>query len=156
MSPNQHPETKIRPKWAGFWYTIDSMKINPKSFSSLIKIATYLIIFYILFLLGRTLWTNYNLRSSIEKLNQQIVILNQEKKNLENLNLYYQSDSFKELEARKKLGLKAPGEKVMILKVTSSPGSFPQEVEKEKEETAPKTNETPSPNWLLWWEFFTK
>ncbi len=30
------------------------------------------------------------------------------------------------------------------------------ELEKEKEGTAPKTNETSNPNWLLWWQYFTK
>lgn len=133
-----------------------SMKINPKLLLTSIKIITYLVIFYILFLLSRTLWTNYNLRASIEKLNQQIAVLNKEKKTLENLNLYYQSDSFKELEARRKLGLKAPGEQVMILSTTPAPQNFSQELEKEKEKTAPKANETSNPNWLLWWDFFTK
>ena len=121
-----------------------------------IKIGTYVFIFYLLFLLVKVIWSNYNLQESIKNLNQQIAILNEEKKNLENLNLYYQSDSFKELEARRKLGLKAPGEKVMVLAVTPTPQNFSEELEKEKESTALKTGEDRIPNWRLWWEFFMK
>lgn len=124
--------------------------------NNLIKIATYLVIFYILFLLGKSLWTNFELKKSIETLKDQIAVLEGQKKDLENLNLYYQSDSFKELEARRKLGYKKPDEKVMVLSATPTPQNFPQEVAKEKEGVAPKVSESQIPIWLLWWEFYTK
>jgi len=140
------------------------MKINqPKLISSLVKIISYLLIFYILFLLGKSLWTNFNLRKSIRELNEQIISLNVDKKNLENLNLYYQSDAFKELEARRKLGLKSSGEKVLILAVSRPGGAatpttqnFSDELQKEKETTAKKEPGSPIPNWALWWQYFTK
>ena len=133
------------------------MKINqPKLISSLVKIVSYLLIFYILFLLGKSLWTNFNLRKSINQLNVQIVSLSDDKKNLENLNLYYQSDAFKELEARRKLGLKSSGEKVLILAATPTTQNFSDELQKEKEKTANTQSGAPTPNWALWWQFFTK
>ena len=127
-----------------------------KLLDSAIKIGMYLIIFYILFLLGRALWVNYNLKKSIDKLNQQIASLEQDKKNLENLNLYYNSDSFKELEARKKLGLKAPGEKVMIVQTSPTPENFPEEISQEQKAVTPSSQNKEEANWLLWWQFFTK
>lgn len=135
---------------------INLVDIGKKYQNSIIKLVTYLLIFYGLFLLGRSLFVNYNLKQSITKLNEQIATLEKEKKNLENLNLYYQSDSFKELEARKKLGLKAPGEKVFVLAATPTTQNFPEEINKEKEKTAPQSSESQIPNWLLWWEFFTE
>lgn len=129
---------------------------NQKSINFLIKVGSYLVIFYIIFLIVRVVWTNYNLRGSIKGLENQIAILNQEKKDLENLNLYYQSESFKELEARKKLGLKAPGEKVLVLAATPTAQNFTEELKKEKEGTAVKNPENLIPNWAMWWEYFTK
>jgi len=126
-----------------------------------VKIGTYVFILYILFLLGRVLWINANLKNSIEKLHQQIAALEQQKKDMSNLILYYQSDAFKELEARKKLGLKKPGEKVVIIPASpaggdSTPANFAEEVEKEKRGVAGKETTTEEPNWRLWWEFFTR
>lgn len=127
---------------------------HKKLFDLAIKVATYIFIFYILFLLGRVLWLNFNLKESIEKLQEQIVVLEQQKKDLNNLILYYQSDSFKELEARRKLGYKKPGEKVVILELSPSSENFPEEVEKEKQGVAGKSTASEEPNWQLWWEFF--
>lgn len=126
-----------------------------------VKVGTYVFILYILFLLGRVLWINANLKSSIEKLHGQIAALEQQKKDLSNLVLYYQSDAFKELEARKKLGFKKPGEKVMIIPTSpdsgnSPPANFAEEVEKEKKGVAGKETTQEEPNWRLWWEFFTR
>lgn len=123
--------------------------------SRVVKIGLYILAIYIIFLLGKALWTNYYLRQSIEKLNEQIAVLEEQKKELNNLNLYYQSDDFKELEARRKLGMKRPDEKVLLI---SSPttGTFSEELEKEKQSIAEKESQSESPCWQLWWEFFTK
>jgi hypothetical protein len=139
------------------------MKFNQnKILSKITKVGVYLGVFWVLFLLGRAIWQNWDLKHSIYKLNEQIVILNQQKKDLENLNLYYQSDSFKELEARKLLGLKKSGEKLVILPIetpkaeSSAANSFPEQLNKEKETVAGVTAPTRIPNWLLWWQYFTK
>lgn len=129
---------------------------NQKFISALVKVGSYLAIFYIIFLIVRVVWTNYNLRGSIKELENQIATLNQDKKDLENLNSYYQSESFKELEARKKLGLKASGEKVLVLAATPTAQNFSEELKKEKEGTAVKNPENLIPNWAMWWEYFTK
>lgn len=127
-----------------------------KLLDSLSKIGVYLIIFYILFLLGKSLWTNYQLKRMIDKLHSQIATLELQKKDLENLIVYYKSDAFKELEARKKLGYKRPDENVMVLPATPTPMNFPAEVEKEKQGVVVEKEEVKTANWLLWWEFFMK
>ena len=133
-----------------------------KIIAKIIKPITYLLIFWIIFLLGKSLWQNWALKHSIWQLNEQIATLNQQKKDLENLNLYYSSDSFKELEARKMLGLKKPGEKMVILPAspgsspTAAPSNFPEEVMKEKEAISGVENPVKIPNWALWWQYFTK
>lgn len=133
-----------------------------KIVSKTTKIGVYLLVFWMLFLLGRSLWQNWDLKHSITKLNEQLVTLEQQKKDLENLNLYYSSDSFKELEARKRLGLKKPGEKLVVLPAMSpsaelaTSGNFLEQVDQEKKSIAGVTTPTKIPNWLLWWQYFTK
>jgi len=121
------------------------------------KIIIFVFVIYTLFLLGKSLFTNYELRSSIQKLNEQIVTLEQQKKDLNNLIVYYKSDSFKELEARRKLGLKRPDEKVYIVAGASPPTTnFEEEMKAEREKVSSKEKILNKSNWSLWWEFFTE
>lgn len=139
-------------------------------FSQAAKIAIYGVFFWMIFLLVRSVWQNWSLRQSINKLNDQIVTLEQDKNDLNNLIIYYRSDSFKELEARKKLGMKRPDEKMVILPVLpssssspapsgqseSSPSNFSEEVKKEQETLSPSKENSAVSNWQLWWQYFTK
>lgn len=144
-------------------------QIFSKFLSRAVRPALYLIIFYLIFLLGRTVYHNFQLKRGIEKLEGQIALLEEQKKDLGNLNLYYQSEAFRELEARRKLNFKRPDEKIVILPggptmqgesaetVPQVPATdFPEEIKKEKEGVAGKSTQSKIPNWLLWWEFFTK
>jgi len=74
--------------------------------SYLIKAGSVLVVIYALFLLGKSVWTNYDLRQTIKELNGQIATLEEQKTELNDLNLYYSSDAYKELEARRELGMK--------------------------------------------------
>lgn len=139
-------------------------------FSQAAKIAIYGVFFWMIFLLVRSVWQNWSLRQSINKLNDQIVTLEQDKNDLNNLIIYYRSDSFKELEARKKLGMKRPDEKMVILPVLpssssspapsgqseSTPNNFSEEVKKEQETLRPVEENSAVSNWQLWWQYFTQ
>jgi len=121
------------------------------------KVIIFIFVIYTLFLLGKSLFTNYELRQSIQKLNEQIATLEQQKKDLNNLILYYQSDSFKELEARRKLGLKKPDEKVYLVSgTTTASTNFEEEMKAEQEKVSSKEKILNKTNWSLWWEFFTQ
>lgn len=152
-------------------YTIYSMVLDKNKFiSQFSRIGIYVIFFWIIFLLVRSVWQNWSLRQSIHQLNEQIAILEQNKNDLNNLIVYYRSDSFKELEARKKLGMKKPDEKMVILPVSSSnptssavagesvssPNNFPDEVKKEQESFNFKKENSSNSNWYLWWRYFTE
>jgi cell division protein FtsB len=121
-----------------------------------VKIGSVLLIFYVLFLLGRSIWTNYDLRQSIKTLNDQIVTLRDQKKDLSNLNLYYGSESFKELEARRKLGYQKPDEKVVIIGTTAGINNFEQELTADRTQITEKKVEDTTANWLVWLDYFTR
>jgi len=59
---------------------------------------------------------NYELQKELDTLRNEVGILQLKNKNLELNNQYYKTDAYLELAARKSLGLRAPGEKVIYVK----------------------------------------
>jgi cell division protein FtsB len=106
----------------------------------------FLVVLYMFFVVGRSIWVNYNSNKSLEDEVAKIELLRDNITELENQIAYYQTQSFREKEARAKLGYRAPGENIMIL---------PLDTEEEKVadvglgEVSIKT-----PNYVLWWKYF--
>lgn len=130
--------------------------LQPNNLNKFARLFSYLLIIYILFLLGRSVWQNYTLKQSIDKLSEQITTLDGEKKTLENLNVYYQSESFKELEARRKLNMKLADEKVFFIASAPSGDNFQTELNKDINNVNSSVNVLSGKNWQLWWDFFLK
>ena len=135
--------------------TISNPKFKTKLGIVLGKIFVYLIVLYIFFIVGKAIWINWQLKKEISEIERQIVEMEVQNKNLENLILYYKSDSFREIEARKKLGLKKPGEVAIAVPVKSY-DNFQQETEMEKQGVSEVPKEEETANWQLWWQYFTK
>ena len=66
---------------------------------------------YILFLLYQSVYFNYQTSLKIKQLRAEIQEIERDHSRLEALIAYYKTDTFQELEARKKLGFKRPEEK---------------------------------------------
>lgn len=100
-----------------------------------------IIALYIAVYLVQTVKRNYDLQQEIGGLEQQITDLRIEQDQLKYKIQYYQTESFKEKEARDKLGLQAPGESVIIL---------PQDkqTEKQTEDQPQKTRKSNPEQWL--------
>jgi hypothetical protein len=58
---------------------------------------------------------NYGLQKEVDLKRQQLQLAQLQSDNLELQNRYYQTNEYRELEARKSLGLVMPGESVLIL-----------------------------------------
>lgn len=117
--------------------------ILPMTLTSLIL---FLLIIYFLFIVGRSTWQNYNSNKAIDVQEEQVAKLADEIDYMQYQINYFQTKSFKEKEAREKLGFKAPGEKVLSL-----PLDRPEEkmVDEALGEVKIKT-----PNYRLWWSYF--
>ena len=102
---------------------------------------------YVAFVLYQTVYFNYKTNQQIKDLEAQQVKLREDKDRLGALVAYYKTDTFQELEARKKLGLKMPGEKVVKVEVEKS--SETNELKK----SGPEEKQT-KPNWQLWIDYF--
>lgn len=85
---------------------------------------------YIGFLLYQAVYVNYQTNKKISALNAALKENKVSRQNLEVLIAYYKTSAFQELEARKKLGLKLPGEKVVKVEVPDE--SRPRYVEEEQ------------------------
>lgn len=120
-------------------------KYLPMTINSLVL---FIIVAYLVTIVGRSVWLNYQSNKDIENQVLQVEELKLKISQLENEIAYYKTNSFKEREARAKLGYKAPGENVLSL-------AYDQPEEKVADagssEGAIKT-----PNYRLWIDYFSK
>ena len=119
------------------------------------RLFLYFLVIYTFFMLGRSVLTNYQLQKQVKSIESSIESVKSQNKDLGNLILYYQSDSFREVEARRKLGYKKPEEKVFIVSVQKFT-DFNTEVELQKESLSTKEQEKKQSNLSLWWQYIVK
>jgi len=120
-------------------------RILPMSLPSFIL---FLVILYLFYIVGRSVWLNYQSNLDIEKEENNVESMAEENDYMQYLIAYFKTDSFKEKEARSKLGYKAPGENVIAL---------PVDQEEEKQPDSPEEDaDVREANYILWWEFFFK
>ena len=114
---------------------------------NLLSLLIFLTLAYVGFLLYQAVYLNYNTNQKIASLKKEIKEVEADKKSLQTLIAYYQTPAFQELEARKKLGLKMPGEKAIKVEVAQSPVAKVQEEE--------HTSDKVTPNYQKWLDFIS-
>ncbi|HUD20892.1 MAG TPA: septum formation initiator family protein [Candidatus Saccharimonadales bacterium] len=105
-------------------------------------------------------YSNVNKVMDNNRLNEKV---NQEKQSVENLKIqntrldellaYYQSPSYQEVEARRRLSLKKPDETVIVVKnfpVSNQNGDLTDQIYQESPAPAPQTQS----NISRWWNYF--
>jgi len=106
----------------------------------------FLLILYLLFVVGRSIWVNYQSNIVIKNQSESLDQLEDEIISMENEIEYLKTNSYKEKEARAKLGYKAPGENVISLPLDSPEDKLADSSEGEV------VIETP--NYRLWIAYF--
>jgi len=112
--------------------------------------AAALLVLVVVFALGsalsKELYREYKIKQEIDDLKSQIQSMEKDNYELSQLIDYYQTDQYKEAEARKRLNLKADGEKVvMIDEKASGVEDVPADI------AAQQANVS---NSLRWWNYF--
>lgn len=102
---------------------------------------------YVAFLMIRVVWQNYEINQKIANLKIEIEEIKKQSKHLENLIVYYGSNIYREVEARRKLGLKKPGETIVPL-----PNLDKKEERKIDDKNDGVSKKNIEPNYLKWWE----
>lgn len=82
---------------------------------NLFNIIASIVVLYLLVVLIQTVKKNHDLDEQAASLSVEISLLETQKQDLANNIQYYATDSFREREARAKLGLQKPGENVVII-----------------------------------------
>lgn len=114
------------------------------------KLAIIAIIGYIFFGISKSIYKNYSITQKITTTQEDIAKIEADNQNMKNLIMYYQTDSYKELEARRKLGYKKPGESVLIIPDINPTNQ--NQISITKDEDAKKAAETP--NIEKWYQYF--
>lgn len=111
----------------------------------------FALIVYLVIILGRSIYKNYSINQKISELEDEIIALRLDNENIKNLLLYYNIDSFKELEIRRRLGMQKPDEKVAVFEEAKLGG------EENNEEvmafSSASTDQKPEPNYLKWFHY---
>lgn len=108
----------------------------------------FALIIYLVIILGRSIYKNYNINQKISELEDEIIALRLDNENIKNLLLYYNTNSFKELEIRRRLGMQKPDEKVAVFEEANLGGEQNNEAAMASSDAS--TNPKPDPNYLKW------
>ncbi len=95
------------------------------------------IVIYSAWTIGYSVYKNYQFNKEISSLKENIEKIRSENKTLENMKMFYQTLTFADIEARRRLNLKRVDEKVF---------SIPQEELKQKSELVAQTTQTNNKN----------
>lgn len=115
------------------------------------RVALAAAIIFIIFNIGRSIWKNYQINKEIQSIENEIYkikILNQ---NLKFLNLYYQTSTYKELQARIKLNYKKQGENVLIVTDIKSDENIVDTITPTNTENETVVEETT--NFIRWYNY---
>lgn len=110
------------------------------------NLLIFIFLLYLLFVVGKSVLGNFNSNKQIELQETKRIELEDSIVVLKNQINYYQTKSYKEKEARAKLGYKAPGESVMALPIDTA--------EEKIADTGLAEVKIKIPNYRLWWQYF--
>ncbi|MHA1372541.1 MAG: FtsB family cell division protein [Promethearchaeota archaeon] len=112
------------------------------------------VIVFIIYNIYKSTVQNYQINKQITELENQIQEIKKQNQYLKNLIIYYNTDTFKELELRRKIGMKKPDEVVLIM-----PENKNQKEQKEPNEPMYKEQnnkkEVQEPNYQKWLKYIT-
>lgn len=122
--------------------------------SKIFSIFGAVILFFISISLGKEVYRKYQIQKEINLMQEQVKKLEGSNNDLNKLIEYFKSDAFLETEARKKLNLQKPDEKVVIFtdKVEKHSVDNNINVQSGAENIVKKETELSGPE--KWWEYF--
>lgn len=117
-----------------------------------VTILIILVIIFIIFNIYKSIMRNHQINEQISSLETEIEEIKKKNNYLENLIIYYNTDTFRELELRRKLGMKKVDERVVIIPENKSSNGKNELGLPTYED---KKEERQDPNYLKWWRYIT-
>ncbi len=119
----------------------------------LFLVVNILVLFFLVFSLGREYLRNYQIDREISIHEQEIAELDSRNFELLDLAKYYQTEEYLEAEAREKFGQKRPGENVVV--IIDLENEFTEDGLPIIEGTTPfDSQDSTVSNSIIWWWFF--
>lgn len=113
-------------------------------------LVTLFIIIYAGWTVGVSIYRNYQTNQKIDNIKKEIAKLKVSIAEMKNLIVYYKTDGFKEIEARRRLGVKVADEQVVILPKTQVAMI---QVDSSPAENNPDNLQNSQSNISLWWRY---
>ncbi len=114
-----------------------------------VNILALIVIAYLAIGSVKLIINNYQTNQSSVRLQQELGDLEQRNAELKNLLAYYQTDSFKEKEARARLNYQKPGERVVVVAIPPD-----EDVTSITQPSIETQAATPPSNPQQWWDYF--
>lgn len=132
------------------FYGAVSGTVKPK-YGKLLLMLMFVILIFIGIESGQEIWREYKIKKEIETLKTEITKYKKENNDLEKMLDYYKTLSYKEKEARLKLNMQKPGEKVILVDSAES-----GETDKKTDNSILQTEENAADfsNVKKWWNYF--
>lgn len=124
--------------------------------ASFINVGGAVVIVYLLAVLISTVKHNYDMGQQIKSLKGQISLLQDQKSALSDSIAYYQTNSYRDRQARSQLGLQLPGENVVIIPGSQAKAAAsPADTGNQSSADSSQSNAAPKSNWTQWMNFLT-
>lgn len=128
--------------------------------SKIFSLAGIVALFFISLSLGKEVYRKYQIQKEINLMEQEVKNLENNNADLNKLIEYFKSDAFLENEARKKLNLQKPDEKVVIFTDTAENHSPAQNntpnTALQSAQNSQEIEEKEMENYQKWWDYFFK
>lgn len=116
---------------------------------TLASFVLFAVVVYLMIIVGKTVWDNFQSNKQIEAEQVRVDELEEDLAYMENEIEYFKTSSFREKQARAKLGYIAPGEKALSLPTDeTAPGDV--------QSVVPVAEAEDVPNYYLWLDYFTE
>lgn len=141
MSENPSSDHELPPlEQQSVWQRLRVQSKDIATFGVVVLVGVYL-----LYQVGASILGNYRSQQEIKAATDRIAELNLEKERLQSLLVYYDTQSYQEIELRRRLLLKKPGETVVALR-----GDHPLT----KLTTEPDAAAPSIPAWRQWYDYY--
>ncbi len=110
------------------------------------NLAVFGFLIYLIIVVSQSIVVNYESNQQIAAEQKNLTVLRDQITGLQNEINYDQTNEFKEVEAREKLGYMTPGETVIVLPVDT--------VEDKTPDSSLPEAKIKQPNYTLWWQYF--
>ncbi len=118
--------------------------------NNIFNVLVLAVAFYLMYLIGNVAWKNYHVDQQVNDLKEKMNVMQIENESMQDYLTFYKTKTYQELELRRRLMLKKPGENVVLLPIRKADDRSIV-VSQEKQLIEYKKEQNKLPNYYKWW-----